>query len=225
MRTPRLAPVPARPLALLVAAAGVVTAVVVGRGGLETVVGCGLTQDRWPSNTAQDWVTYADHVVVASPVGEEETNRRDYTKGAIATSTDRKVTFSTSAVLWSSRRRPAQEVEKGFELTAPGWQTYRSGGTRTKKTAADQPRLEMGHTYLLALRYDDGHLAVLGEGAGVPFDHHTVGAGEWCGRVVDPATLAKGENFSRRDDNPLEETTLGQNEQAVRSELERAARH
>ena len=211
-------------LALLLATAGIAAAVLVGGDGLDTVVGCGLTEDRWPSNTAHDWVTYADFVVVASPVREQEVHRRDYSAGAVASTTDRTVTFGTSTVLWSSRRHAGRDIGKGFELTAPGWKTYRSGGTRAKRTAADRPRLETGHTYLLALRYDEGRLAVLGEGAAVPFDHHTVGQGEWCGRTVDPGTLARGENFSRRDDNPLEETTLGKNEDAVRRELDRASR-
>ncbi|WP_112466873.1 hypothetical protein [Streptomyces triticisoli] len=217
-------PISSRPLAALLAAAGIGTAVVVGNGGLDTVVGCGLTEDRWPSNTAREWVTHADRVVVASPTREEETNRRDHPRGPIAASTDRTVTFATSTVLWTSRRHPGRDIGKGFELTAPGWQTYRSDGSRAKRTAADQPRLETGHTYILALRYDDeGRLVVLGEGASVPFDDRTVGKGEWCGRTVDTETFARGENLSRRDDNPLEEITLGRNEDAVRRALDRAA--
>ncbi|MFI9150972.1 hypothetical protein [Streptomyces sp. NPDC053367] len=201
--------------------ATVAAAVVLGRPGLETVVGCGGGNDPWPSQTARHWVTYADHVLVASPVSEEETNLREYEKGAVLHETDRLVAFRTDSLLWSADR-PAHALGRDFRLTAPGWATYRATGNRAKLTTADAPRLEPGHTYLLALRWDSGEWTPLGEGAAVPFDDHVVGRGEWCGRVLSEQDVARGERFSRRDDRSLEETLLGRGEAAVSRELGRA---
>ncbi|MGC0330688.1 hypothetical protein RKD23_003678 [Streptomyces sp. SAI-170] len=210
-----------RPVLAGLAFATVAAAVVVGRPGLETVVGCGGGNDPWPSQTARNWVTYADHVVVASPTAEEETNRREYRTGAVRYATDRLVTFRTDGVLWSAER-PAHAMGRDFRLTAPGWATYRATGNRTELTTGDAPRLEPGHTYLLALRWDAGRWTPLGEGAAVPFDDGVAGRGEWCGRVLPEQDVARGERFSRRDDQSLEETLLGQGEAAVSRELGRA---
>ncbi|MFF4397239.1 hypothetical protein [Streptomyces sp. NPDC001480] len=199
-----------------------VAAVLAGGTGLTTVVGCGMGGDAYPSQTAKDWITYADHVVVATPTQERDANRRDFTQGAIRYQVDRAVTFRTDNLLWSSRH-PAKAIGKGFDMTAPGWQVYTSG-SRVKRTATDAPRLETGHTYLLALRWTDDGWVTLGEGAAVPFDDHTGDQGEWCGRVLSKGDVARGERFSRSDDDSLEKALLGQNEQAVTRELERAGR-
>ncbi|WP_406439099.1 hypothetical protein OHB00_29410 [Streptomyces sp. NBC_00631] len=213
--------VPARPVAALLAAVGVVAGVLVGRPGLESVAGCGTSADLYPSQTAKDWVSYADHVVVASPTGERETNRRTYAKGAVAYATDRLVSFRTDSRLWS-RTSPRHALGSAFDMVAPGWEVYRSSGTRVAETATDAPRLQVGHTYLLALRWHEGGWAVLGEGAAVPFDDHTGDQGEWCGRVLSKEDVAEGERFSRHDDHSLEKALLGQDEQAARSALDRA---
>ncbi|MFG2959816.1 hypothetical protein ACGF5O_39605 [Streptomyces sp. NPDC048291] len=219
--TPRR--LPTRPAAALLAAAGIVAGVLVGRPGLESVAGCGTSGDLYPSQTAKDWVSYADHVVVASPTGERETNRRTYAKGPVAYAMDRLVSFRTDSRLWS-RTSPRHALGATFDMVAPGWEVYRSSGTRVAEMATDAPRLQVGHTYLLALRRHEGGWAVLGEGGAVPFDDHTGDQGEWCGRVLSKEDVAEGERFSRRADHSLEKALLGQDEQAARSALDRAAR-
>ncbi|MFF3334167.1 hypothetical protein ACFYWX_32250 [Streptomyces sp. NPDC002888] len=212
-----------RPAAACLALAGVVASVLIGKGGLDTVVGCGIPNDDLPSQSAEDWVSHADHVVVATPTAEENTNRRDFKLGAVEYQTDRKVTFRTDSLLWSAKS-PRRTLDKDFELVAAGWQVYRDSGNRTKATTADSPRLETGHTYLLALRWASDKWTVLGEGAAVPFDDHTTAQGEWCGRVMSKEDIASGERFSRSDDTSLEKVLYGQNEQAVKSELARASK-
>ncbi|MFF7450689.1 MULTISPECIES: hypothetical protein [unclassified Streptomyces] len=207
-----------------VALAGVAAAVLIGREGLTTVPGCGLVSDPHPSQTARDWVTHADHVVVASPQRERESNRRDFASGQYRYQTDRTVTFRVDEVLWSSTARPDRPVAKGFDMTAPGWRVYRANGHRAKRTAADAPRLEIGHTYLLALRWGPEGWNVLGEGAAVPFDDGVADRGEWCGRVLSEGDVARGELFSRKADNSLEKAILGEDARTVKSLLERAAR-
>ncbi|MEV7994662.1 hypothetical protein AB0O67_22895 [Streptomyces sp. NPDC086077] len=214
--------IPLRPFSVFLALAGVAGAVLVGRGGLDTVVGCGLAQDPYPSQTAQDWVEYADHVVVAEPVREEETNRREFDKGSYRHQTDRTVTLRTDDVLWSAPR-PDRSIGESFALTAPGWRVLRTSGDRVERTAAYAPRLETGHTYLLAVRWTAEGWAVLGEGAAVPFDDRTAGRGEWCGRVLTEEDVASGERFSRRSDDSLEKAVNGLGERAVVSALTSAA--
>ncbi|MFF0968630.1 hypothetical protein ACWDQO_14645 [Streptomyces sp. NPDC003703] len=210
-------------VALVVALAGIAGSVFVGASGLDTVMGCGPADHTYPDQTARDWVTQADHVVVAAPVAEEDTGRRDYKSGPVGYETDRKVTFRTDRRLWSAAR-PRHALGGDFALVAPGWRVLRAGGARIKRTTGDAPRLETGHTYLLALRWSEGAWVVLGEGASVPFDGHTAGSGEWCGRVLDKDDVARGELFSRSDDHSLEKALLGKDEQAVVRALTRAAR-
>ncbi|CAL9567381.1 hypothetical protein SUDANB145_04749 [Streptomyces sp. enrichment culture] len=211
---------PGRPIAAVLAAAGVLAGVMVGQGGLDTVVGCGIPQDAYASQTASDWVTNADHVVVATPTAEKEINREDYTEGSVKYTADRDVTFRADDVLWSAGS-PRQELGDSFDMVAPGWRVYESG-TRIKRTAAAAPRLETGHTYLLALRWVDDAWVVLGEGAAVPFDDHVAGQGEWCGRVLSKEDVSLGERFSREDDKSLEKAVFGRNEEAVGAALRKA---
>ncbi|MEU3612137.1 hypothetical protein ABZ725_07425 [Streptomyces sp. NPDC006872] len=210
-----------RSLAAGTAFAGVAAAVLVGQGGLHTVVGCGIANDATPSLTAEDWVANADHAVVATPTREQDTDRRDFRTGPVRYRTDRTVTLRTDSVLWSADS-PRRALGENFDMAAAGWNVYRNSGTRIKRTTAEAPRLEPGHTYLLALRWTDEGWTVLGEGAAVPFDDHTVGQGEWCGRTLSKEDVALGEVFSRSDDHSLEKTVHGQDEAAVTRELRRA---
>ncbi|MFJ3498478.1 hypothetical protein ACIPPJ_33485 [Streptomyces sp. NPDC086091] len=184
-------------------------------------MGCGIGTDYLPSQSAGDWVRYADHVVVASPVAEKDVDRRDYTSGPYAYRVNRLVTFGKVDLLWS-RPRPRRVVGEGFGLVAAGWRVNRDGGARVEVLTPDAPRLETGHTYLLALRWDEGRWNVLGEGAAVPFDDHVAGRGEWCGRELREQDVALAERFSRQDDHSLEKAVVGKGQQAVVRELRQA---
>ncbi|MFL9655506.1 hypothetical protein ACJ7VE_17520 [Streptomyces sp. PB17] len=213
-------PLSGRPVIAMLALAGITAGVLIGREGLRTVVGCGAPDDPYPSQSAADWKAGADHVVVALPTSERESNRRDVTKGAVRYTVDRTVTFRKEKVLWSAAG-PRREVGSEFDMTAPGWSVYRNG-KRVKGTAPEAPRLETGHTYVLALRWDADQWVVLGEGAAVPFDDHVAGRGEWCGQVLSEDEFAKGERFSQRDDHSLEQAVRGQSEAAISRELAKA---
>jgi hypothetical protein len=210
------------PVVAGLALAGITASVLVGHEGLDTVVGCGIPSDTSPSETAKDWVAGADHVVVATPTAQQDTNRRDFDQGAIQYQTDRTVTFRTDNVLWSSKRSQ-QPIGEGFDMVAAGWKVFRNSDERTKRTTAAAPRLEPGHTYILAIRWSAGRWEVLGEGAAIPFDDGTVGQGEWCGRALSQDDIAQGEHFSRRDDHSLEKAVHGQDKQAVTQELAQAS--
>ncbi|MFD3617867.1 hypothetical protein ACFWWT_22035 [Streptomyces sp. NPDC058676] len=51
-----------------------------------------------------------------------------------------------------------------------------------------------------------------------------MGRGEWCGSVLDTDGFAQGERISRHDDHSLEKSLVGEGEDALRRELDRAAR-
>ncbi|WP_229871790.1 hypothetical protein [Streptomyces longisporoflavus] len=209
----------ARPAIAMLAAVGITAAVLVGREGLRTVAGCGAVNDPYPSQAAADWKAGADHVVVAVPTAERDTNRQDFDQGSVQYTVERTVSLSKEKVLWSAHT-PRHELGSAFEMTAPGWSVYRNG-KRIKSTAPEAPRLETGHTYVLALRWDADQWVVLGEGAAVPFDDHVAGRGEWCGQVLGEDDFAKGERFAQRDGHSLEETVRGQDEAAILRELEK----
>ncbi|MGX2997482.1 hypothetical protein JNUCC64_25020 [Streptomyces sp. JNUCC 64] len=211
-------------VAAFLATAGIVAGVFVGGSGLGNVVaGCGFNSDAYPSETAEEWAAHADQVVVATPVEERDGERREFTGGIFRYQMDREVKLRNEKTLWSAER-PRRSIGTGFELVAPGWKVFRKSGARFKSTTSDAPRLETGHTYLLALRWDAGRWTVLGEGAAIPFDDGTVGRGEWCGRVLAPEDVARGELFSRPDDTSLEEVTHGRGIEDVLRELRRAER-
>ncbi|MEU5777858.1 hypothetical protein ABZ819_31720 [Streptomyces venezuelae] len=214
-------PLSGRPAIAMLALAGITAGVLIGRTGLRTVVGCGAAADAYPSQSAADWKAGADHVVVALPTAERESNRHDVAKGPVRYTIDRALTLRKEKVLWSAAT-PRHELGSEFEMTAPGWSVYRNG-KRIKGMAPEAPRLETGHTYVLALRWDAGHWVVLGEGAAVPFDDHVAGRGEWCGQVLSEDDFAKGERFSQRVGHSLEETVRGRDETAILRELEKAS--
>jgi hypothetical protein len=216
-------PLSARPAVAALALAGLVGGVLMGSPGLELVQGCGAADDLYPSQTAADWTGNADHVVVATPTAERETGREEYDEGTFRYRMDRTITFRADDVLWSSAR-PRRPMGAEFETTGAGWKVYRKSGDRLETLSPEAPRLETGHTYLLALRWDGGRWAVLGEGAAVPFDDHVAGRGEWCGRVLSTGDVALGEHFSRKSDHSLEKAVLGQGEEAVVGALRSAGK-
>ncbi|MDK1474855.1 hypothetical protein QNO07_15745 [Streptomyces sp. 549] len=139
---------------------------------------------RLPSESAADWVTYGDHVAVVRlslekklPVSEEDqVNGEGYV--------GRSVTMTVRKVLWTRDAAPALPASVSFN--ASGW--VMKDGRMTPVALHDTPRLEKGHTYILALsRYSDGW-APTGSGSTLPYDSRVIGEGESEGRAVTPDT-------------------------------------
>lgn len=191
----------------------------------------GQGADHLPNQTASDWVTYADHVVVVSATGEreiapaaQEVERGEGTVG-------RTVTLSVDKVLWSrsDARRPAPDV---WEYSAMGWQ-FLDGDTekRTKMALVDQPRVELGHRYVMAITWEEAACSPgdaaepaqwrgLGEGSELPFDGGVIGQGELEGR---PRTAAQARSTREAgDDAGLEDQLAGRGEEALIQALEAA---
>lgn len=150
--------------------------------------------DRLPSGTAADWVTYADHVVVVKVTSERTLppNRTETERGEGMIG--RKVGLQVQKVLWS-RKGAAQPAPTSWEYNAAGW-AFANGKLedRTKVALHDRPRMETGHQYVIALAWDGprcspdeapeaGRWMGLGEGSELPFDGGVIGAGENEGAV------------------------------------------
>ncbi|MFF5187534.1 hypothetical protein ACFY30_27855 [Streptomyces sp. NPDC000345] len=214
-----------RPVMAVLAAAGVLAGVLVGWPGLDTVNGCGVPVDRHPSASARDWVRYADVVVVGRAVRERESGREELSVGAYRYALERTVQLDVRATPFRSRTRSHPAVGSAVDYIAPGWKVLRSDGTtRVPQLTGDAPRVVPGHTYVLALRWEQERWVALGEGAVVPFDGQTVGRGEWCGQILDTDGFAQGERTGREDDHSLEKTLLGQGLPALERALAAAAR-
>ncbi|MET9246167.1 hypothetical protein [Nonomuraea sp. NPDC003709] len=185
--------------------------------------------DRLPSITATDWVTYADHVVVVNATSEQtippaqiEIERGE---GLIG----RKVNLEVKEVLWS-REDAAQTAPKGWEYNASGW-TFTEGNLNSPTVTAiyDRPRIEPGHQYILAIAWEGPHCAEddapepakwmgLGEGSELPFDGDVIGQGEMEGRaqsVAEARTLAADAG----PDAGLEEEMAGNSADALAAKL------
>jgi len=154
--------------------------------------------DRLPSGTAADWVTYADHVVVVKVAGEKamQPTQTEIQRGEGLIG--RKVELQVQKVLWSSKTA-AQPAPKYWEYNATGWAfTDHKADERVPVALHDRPRLETGHQYVLAIAWDGprcspgeareaGRWMGLGEGSELPFDGGVIGQGENEGR---PQTVA-----------------------------------
>lgn len=168
--------------------------------------------DRLPSGTAADWVTYADHVVVVNVTSERamqptrtETERGE---GLIG----RKINLKVEKVLWS-RKNAAQPAPKSWEYNATGWAfSDRKPAERTPVALHDRPRMETGHQYVLAIAWEaprcspgeasePGRWMGLGEGSELPYDGGVIGQGENMGKVqtVDAARTEAAEVGSTGD--------------------------
>lgn len=186
----RAAPAPAAPLVARTQAGDVV----VGAAG----------RDRTGSQSASDWISYADHVLVVTVVEEirhppsrSETERGE---GLIG----RTVRLRVDRVLWSALDAP-QPPPSALELSAAGW-IFNDNESRTgtrKLALRNASRLENGHTYVKAVGWIDdpcsddprrGTWQGLGSGDVIPFDGGVLGAGEFQGRVytVDDARATWG---------------------------------
>ncbi|MEU6805291.1 hypothetical protein [Streptomyces neyagawaensis] len=179
--------------------------------------------DRHPSQTAADWVTHADHVVAVTPVAEREISptaeELEHGEGLIL----RDVTLRVDDVLWSSDS-PAKPAPTSFAWVAHGWQ-FTGGDTahRQEMTGEDQPRIELGHSYVMAIEWqppvcaegDDeipGQWRGLGSDSNIPFDGKVLGQGESEGSVTSAAralAAAKAEDDPEDPNHSLEDQLTG----------------
>ncbi|SEC83511.1 hypothetical protein [Streptomyces melanosporofaciens] len=184
--------------------------------------------DNLPNRTATDWVTYADHVLAVTAVNETESPPTDTEvergEGLIA----RKVTLRVDRVVWSRDDAPTPAPAQ-WQRTSVGWQ-FTDGDTdnRMKMVRADSPRVETGHSYLMAVYWQpDACLPVggewlgLGEGATVPYDDDTIGVGEYEGKVRSAQQAVRQARTAAAADGgtALEDALAGRDASAVAAVL------
>ncbi len=198
--------------AFAVAAAAVAATLAVGSIGSPADDTANAQQDRFiiahgadnlPSRTATDWVTYADHVVAVTATAERETppaqSELDRGEGLIG----RAVTLKVDQVVWSRADAP-KAAPTTWDRPSMGWQ-FTDGDTdnRVKVVKAHSPRIQKGHSYVIAIVWEEdscspegGQWRGLGEGSTVPFDNKKIGEGEFEGRARTAAqaqqALAEG---------------------------------
>jgi hypothetical protein len=158
----------------------------------ETVV-TGEGRDRTASTTADDWATYADHVLVVT-VADEVRHRAspgeiERGEGMIG----RTVKLRVDKVLWSAPDAP-QPAPARLDLSAAGW-VFNDGEGRAdgvKFALRHSSRLDKGHTYVKAVEWIDdpcsddpkqGSWEGLGSGDTIPYDKGVLGAGEFEGQT------------------------------------------
>lgn len=103
--------------------------------------------DRLPSITATDWVTYADHVVVVTaaserrlPISPTEAQRGEGLIGRTV----------TMKVLWS-RKDAANPAPTSWTYNAAGFAFAKGDPAAVPMALHDRPRMEVGHQYILVI--------------------------------------------------------------------------
>ncbi|MFJ5779009.1 hypothetical protein [Streptomyces sp. NPDC093094] len=188
--------------------------------------------DRHPAQTAQDWVTYADHAVVVTALGEkavepatDDPDDPDDQVGPVL----RKVTLRVDRVLWSADD-PAHTAPTVFEWDAYGWHQDEDG-QRVEMSGHNEPRIEPGHSYVMALEWeppqcpagDDptpGRWRGLGDESAIPYDDRLLGQGEFQGQpqTVEQAR-ADAEQAASTGAGTLGALPEGEPEYILRNEL------
>jgi len=139
-------------------------------------------------------VAYADHVVVVTPIAEKESvTEEEVARGEGLIWRD--LALQVKDVVWS-RPNPDKPAPDVLAWRSYGWH-FTGGSTENRQTmaGADAPRVEMGHTYLMAIEWQEGSCQPgdevvppkwkgLGTDAVVPFDEGVIGVGELEGRVL-----------------------------------------
>lgn len=147
---------------------------------------------RFLSATGEDWVRNSDYVVQVTVTSESPIASRFPDDGAPGGSVGRAVRLSVDDVLWR-RQAPTHPLAESISLQTFGW--HREDGELTPVAYADTPRLEVGHSYVVALVWvpracapGDGelpaHWSTLGDQAVIPADGDRLGYGESEGRSV-----------------------------------------
>jgi hypothetical protein len=185
--------------------------------------------DRYPNQSARDWVTYADHAIVVTVVAERALPLPPQIEDAGEGIVDREVSLRVDRVLWSSRS--ARQLPAVLTWPALGW-AYRDRMRGARLAVRETPRLELNGAYILAVRWEPprcpegdaripGRWVGLGAGAILPFNDGVVGNGESQGEPV----LAIESTPDAQPGDPtytFEDSLTGRGARDVRSELTNA---
>lgn len=144
-------------------------------------------EDVRPSQTISDWVTYADYVAV---VTVQTDKLREPTKAEVQRGEGdmlRDLTLSIDTVLWTNPVGTTK-LPATIDWEAIGSAFSDGGKVTTQLAIRNAPRMELGHTYVLAL-YRHAQVCSEGDereafwdglgGEGIlPYDEQSIGEGE-----------------------------------------------
>lgn len=187
--------------------------------------------DRLPSESAADWITYSDYVVIATATGETTSKPPaiDLERGEGVI--ERTVALQVDDVLWHRNDADAPKPTS-FAWPAFGWVWHETPENRTELVDPDQARVEPGHSYLMAIQWvpqhclPDGRMIPgawrgLGAGSTIPFDKGVVGVGEFGGTQQSLEQAAERAQ-TKRSTSSVADALLGQDASAVATVLEDA---
>jgi hypothetical protein len=104
-----------------------------------------------PSETLTDWVTYGDHLVLATVAGERELAPTAEESEAGEGFVPRVIELRIDRVLWSREGAPAAPAS--FETDLDGWQFH--GTKRTPVRLRGEPMMSVGRQYVLPIVHLD----------------------------------------------------------------------
>lgn len=136
----------------------------------------------YPMETARDGVSYGDYVVVlhvkegSEKVGDIPSDARSRGEGPLT----RSGRIIIDKLLHS--RKGAKDLPASFTAPLTGYWWDEDTG-RQKFAFTGMPRVETGHHHIAVLVWDeDLHgFGIVNHGGVLPYDHGTVGVGEWEG--------------------------------------------
>jgi hypothetical protein len=190
--------------------------------------------DRTASRTADDWATYADHVLVVTVVGEtrQPASKKEIERGKGLIG--RTVKLRVDKVLWSAPDAP-QPAPASLDMSAAGWIFNNHNGAGERKIALHgASRLEEKHTYIKAVEWIDdpcfddvkrGSWEGLGSGDAIPFDTGVLGTGEFEGQAQTLTQLRTKWQADATESRTLRGQLAGQPAVALVAGLKAATPH
>lgn len=120
---------------------------------------CAESDAPFPSDTASDVVSFADHVVLVTAVAEKEVTptTTPTASGPGGTTVARDVTFRIDRALWSHPKARAAPAR----FTAHWWGWLVEGRKRTPIAVAGTPWVFVGGQYVVPIAYDGTSFSVL----------------------------------------------------------------
>ncbi|MCY9787933.1 hypothetical protein KIK06_29055 [Nocardiopsis sp. EMB25] len=190
---------------------------------------------RRPGQTAQDWVTYADHVVLFRAVDEvvhdPEPIEVERGEGMVG----RTVTLETQRVLWSSEDAP-QPPPEVYEYPAFGFVFSDGVENMNPVGTQDEPRIQVGHDYVIAIDWEEARCTEgdvpqpamwmgLDNSSVVPADAGVVGNGESGGQVSSAQARRNSPEPLLRGEGTFEGQMMGYTVGSLARELARTKPH
>lgn len=186
---------------------------------------------RRSGETAQDWVTHADHVILARAVDEvihaPEPVEVERGEGMVG----RTVALEVKEVLWSAPD-PARPAPTVYEY--PAWGLVFNGDVDdlTPIGVQDEPRVEVGHDYVIVIEWEEARCAPGDEpqpamwmgfdnSTVIPADGGVVGNDESGGRVETAQERRNSPEPLLRGEGTFEGRMMGETVDALARELAR----